>query len=42
MTSVQSARLSNILSVSEGEKDWGAVLEQSDRLIVWFTGGACL
>jgi len=34
MTSVQSARLSNILSVSEGEKDWGAVLEQSDRVIL--------
>jgi len=34
MTSVQSARLSNILSTSEGEKDWSAVLEQADRVIM--------
>jgi len=34
LTSVQSARLSNIMSVPEGERDWAAVVEQADRVIM--------
>merc|ERR1712106_888794 len=34
LTSVQSARLSNIMSVPEGERDWAAVIEQADRVIM--------
>ena len=33
LTSVQSARLSNIMSVPEGERDWAAVIEQADRFV---------
>jgi tripeptidyl-peptidase-2 len=33
LTSVQSARLSNILS-TEGERDWDAVLEQADKVVM--------
>jgi len=33
LTSVHSARLANILSVAEADRDWASVLEQSDRVI---------
>jgi len=34
LTSVQSARLNNIMTVPEVERDWAAVLEQADRVIL--------